>query len=111
METIQLEVYSQDSNHAIIRPPGRRFPGAVVQGDSLYILCEEAQYISQRLKELAITDEELLYAAQDHQEKLLDRLLHYQAVLAAHGIDLPYASPASLSDLVTLVPDDEENAP
>jgi len=111
MELVELEVYSQDTNYAIIRPPRRRFPGAVVQGDSLYILCDEAQYISRRLKELATTDKELLYAAQDHQEKLLGRLLHYQAVLAAHGINLPYASPASPSDLVTLVSDDDENAP
>jgi len=111
MELAQVEVYSEESNHAIIRPPGRRFPGAVVQGDSLFILCSEAKRISQRLKDLAITDENLLDIAQDHQEKLLRRLLHYQEILAAYDITLPYGSPVSLSDLVTLLPDDDENTP
>jgi hypothetical protein len=103
MKPIKLEVYSEESNHAVVRMPGRRFPGAVVQGDSLSILCAEARDISQRLKDLGTTDEELLSAAQEHQEKLLGRLLHYQEVLAAHGIELPYSSPAASSDLVVLV--------
>jgi hypothetical protein len=105
VKRVELEVYSETSNHAIVRPPGRRFPGSVIQGDSLSILCAEAQALSERIRALQVTDEELLYLAQTHQEKLLDRLLHYQQVLLAHGISLPYEQPAQASDLVVLVDD------
>src|SRR5688572_427823 len=105
MKTIELEVYSETSNHAIIRATGRSFPGSLVQGDSLSILCAEAKEISERILALDLRDEELLYLAQQHQENLLERLLHYQEVLAAHGIDLPYGEAAQKSDLVALVPE------
>jgi len=111
MKRIELEVYSEASNHAVIRPPDRRFPGSVVQGDSLSILCAEAQEISERLRDLHIQDEELLYLAQGLQEKLLARLLHYQEVLIAHGIELPYSRPAHESSLVVLVPGAREGEP
>lgn len=105
MKLVELEVLSEASNHAVIRPPGRRFPGAVIQGDSLSILCAEAKEISEQIRSLQVTDEELLYLVQEHQEKLLGRLLHYQQVLIEHGISLPYATPAQESDLVVLVPE------
>lgn len=111
MKFVEFELYSDTSNHAVVRPPSRRFPGSVVQGDSLSILCAEAKEISERIRSLQVSDEELLYLAQGHQEKLLGRLLHYQQVLMAHEIPLPYGQPAQASDLVVLVPDatDEES--
>src|SRR5688500_17406813 len=104
MNVVELELYSESSNHAVVRVPGRRFPGAVVQGDSLSILCAESRELSKRLRALPVYDEELFYLAQGLQEKLLDRLLHYQDVLTEHGISLPYQVPATRADLVTLVP-------
>lgn len=110
MKLLEMEVYSEGSNCAIVRPSGRRFPGSVVQGDSLSILCDEARDISQRLKSLEVADEELLWMAQGHQENLLNRLLHYQSVLVAHGIELPYSRAASDLDLVMLISDDEDKS-
>jgi hypothetical protein len=104
MERIELEVYSETSNHAVVKPLGREFPGTVVQGDSLSILCAEAKELSLRIKALNVQDEEFLYLAQDHQERLLSRLVHFQEVLAEHGIRLPYSEPVSTADLVVLVP-------
>lgn len=106
MKRVELEVYSETSNYAIVKPPGRQFPGAVVQGDSLSILCAEAKELAQRIKALNVHDEELLYLARDHQESLLSRLVHYQEVLAEHGIRLPYSEPVSKADLVVLVPEE-----
>jgi hypothetical protein len=111
MKRVELEVYSEASNHAIIRPSDRRFPGAVVQGDSLSILCAEAREISERLRTIGVKDEDILYLAQEHQEKLLARLLHYQEVLMAHAIELPYSKPARKSDLVVLVSEEREGEP
>ena len=104
MKEAQVEMYSEAAGSAIVRIPGRRFPGVVLQGDSLSILHVNAKDLSTRLKELGVQDEELLYAAQELQEQLLGRLLHYQQVLAAHGIELPYSGAVAPSDLVRLVP-------
>ena len=109
MKRVELEVYSEASNYAVMKPPGRQFPGAVVQGDSLSILCAEAKEIAQRIKALNVKDEELLYVVQHHQENLLSRLLHYQEVLAHHGIRLPYSPSASKAELVVLVPQERDH--
>jgi hypothetical protein len=37
MERIEIEVYSQATNQAIVRMPNRKFPGCVIQGDSLSV--------------------------------------------------------------------------
>ena len=81
MTIIALNVLSEQSNHGVVQMPERQFPGAVIQGDSLAILCEEAREISERLKALSNPDDDILFLAQEHQEKLLSRLLHYQKVL------------------------------
>src|SRR5262245_32779417 len=99
MKTVETEVYSEESNHAVIRAPGRRFPGSLIQGDSLSILCSEARTISLRLRQLGVNDAELLAIAQEHQEKLLGRLLHYQRVLDEHRLALPSHLEASPTDL------------
>src|SRR5262245_1747536 len=39
MHVEQVEIYSDVSNAAVMRHPGRRFPGVLVQGDTLYTLC------------------------------------------------------------------------
>lgn len=105
MKTVEIELYSEASNNAIVRVPGRSFPGVVIQGDSLSILHENAKTLSLRVQQLGVQDEELLYAAQELQGQLLDRLLHY---LAAHDISLPYTRAASGSDLVSLVPSEDD---
>ena len=110
MKTITLNILSEQSNHAVVQLPQRRFPGSVVQGDSLAILCSEAKEISQRLMQTGCTDEDLLYLAQEHQEKLLARLLQYQEVLAAHGIPLPYSLAAKPLDFVALIAGNDGDA-
>lgn len=103
MKLVELEVFSEAPNHAVVRPSGRHFPGSVIQGDSLSILCREAKEIAEQVRSLDLKDKEFLYLVQEHQEKLLDRLLHYQQVLVEHGISLPYSVLAQESDLVVLV--------
>ena len=103
MEIESLEVYSEQSNKAIVRMNNRNYPGLVIQGDSLSILFCEIQELSLRLCEIKIKDEELLYLAQGLQEKLLDSLLHYQQILQKHNIELPFSKVFSAADLINLV--------
>ena len=34
MERVEVELFTDGSNNAVVRMPGRQFPGVVVQGDS-----------------------------------------------------------------------------
>lgn len=107
MERELLEVYSRDSGCAIVKPPGRKYPGCVIQGDSLAILCGLAKGIAESVQRGSTADGDLRSDIQALANSLIDLLLHYQQVLGSHGIDLPYSRPFSESDLVRLLPDDD----
>lgn len=85
MESIPLEVYSTLSNYAIIKPPGRQFPGCVIQGDSLNILCKSALMIARHATAGTLTDEECLGEIEDLTNSLVDRLLHYRTCSGITG--------------------------
>lgn len=103
-----LEVYSQDTNYAIIKPPGRQFPGAVIQGDSLSILCSSARRIAEAVRDNKTDDEEFPSEVEDLLHSLLGRLHHYEKTLQRHGIALPYSRPVSKADFIKLTPDDDD---
>lgn len=103
METRPIDVFSEEVNYAILRAPGRNFPGCLIQGDSLAILCRNALRVVERVRALEITDEDLLGEVQSLTNALIGRLLHYQDVLREHQIRLPH-SPLSQCDLVQLTP-------
>lgn len=88
MEQKTMKVFSETSNYGVVRMPGRSFPGVVVQGDSLAILCRLARSVKQRVA--LAKDSELVDDASELIELLEDRLRHYEEVLAEHGIKLPY---------------------
>ena len=91
MEKQELEVFSSASNAAIIRHPGRRFPGLLVQGDTLNGLRNDVRYLAELIGETnEEEDEELHYTLLILREKLDGMLAHYEAVLKAHGIQRPY---------------------
>jgi hypothetical protein len=68
--------------------PERKYPGCVIQDDSLSILSGLARSIHERLAE--DTDEELTGDVAELLKLLEDRQSHYEAVLAEHKIELSY---------------------
>lgn len=87
-----LDVFSPASNAAVVRAPGRRFPGIVVQGDTLLGLVHSARVVSAGLSDglSAGADADLAEEAAalaDHLQGLLDV---YTAVLDRHGHPLPF---------------------
>ncbi len=94
-----LEVFADDSNYAVVKPPGRNYPGSVIQGDTLANLCRNAIQIAEQLKSAGVPKSSQ-HAMQDLANSLIDRLLHYQSVLDAHGIDYPHVRPLTKSDRV-----------
>jgi hypothetical protein len=107
MEAKLLEVFAEDVNYAIIKAPGRNYPGCLIQGDSLSILCRTVREIANQAKTAGISDQDLLGNIEDLNNALIGRLLHYQQVLTEHGIKLPYARQFSKCDLIKLVPSDD----
>lgn len=88
MERVEAELFTDGGNDAVVRLPGRRFPGVLIQGDSLSILrsdvaevveaCDQGDGVGAReTAGLLLTD--------------LDTLLtRYAAALEAHEIPRPY---------------------
>ncbi|MGW2823612.1 DUF6959 family protein [Streptomyces sp. NPDC001443] len=88
MERVEVELFTDGGNDAVVRMPGRRFPGIVVQGDSLRILRDDVAEVVEAC-ERGDLDE-----ARDSAGFLLanlDALLaRYEAALGEHRIPRPY---------------------
>lgn len=110
MQREEIEVYSCDSNYAIVTPPGRNFPGCVIQGDSLSVLCRLTLGLVKAVKQDRADTEEFRSDLEDLNNALVGRLLHYQQVLAAHGLELPYCPAFSDSDFVRFTAADEADS-
>src|SRR5690349_3003999 len=89
----QVDILSHISNSAIVQLPGRKFPGIVIQGDTLSNLFEGARCLLAQHRQLQ--DEEQYYETLDIAEALQAQLLHYEQTLAEHGFRLPYTIPIS----------------
>ena len=90
MALVEIEVLSQETNAWVVQTPGRQFPAAVVQGDSLSILFNRAQSVLERARTCECPDDELVQEAEELRDLLWARVQHYEATLRAHGITLPY---------------------
>lgn len=86
-----IEVLSHTINRPVLRMPGRKFPGVLVQGDTLASLLALARMISERAKNQ--TDVELTELSQELHGELSDILYEYEQVLRANKSPLPYVSP------------------
>lgn len=85
-----LEVLSQGTNAWVVRTPGRRYPGMVLQGDTLHSMLHLATKIREGL--LQSENEELRDLAAELEEQLSTRMRVYEAVLQQDGFGLPYTS-------------------
>jgi len=89
MEKIELEVFSQAVNHGIVKMPERRFPGVVIQGDSLQVLYRNAKGILNSVNKIT-TDSDLIGEIKILVDDLEARVVHYERILEIHNIELPY---------------------
>ena len=89
MRTESVEIYSDQTNAAVLRHPGRNFPGVLVQGDTLYAMCQAADYVCKSAIR-ALPENEYL-ELNDLRNHLWDLLVHYKQVLAEHNIQLPFS--------------------
>jgi hypothetical protein len=83
-----VEVFSDAVNRWILRTPGRNFPGVVIQGDTLRNLYRNAKGVHALAQHHS--DEDLLDEVDSLCGTLREMLVHYEQVLKAHDMELPY---------------------
>ena len=88
MRIEHVEIYSDQSNAAVMRHPGRRFPGLLVQGGTLSEWCRQADLVCVEAE--SRLSEDGYGELNDLREKLRAWLDEYTAVLQAHGLPLPF---------------------
>jgi hypothetical protein len=88
------ELISHIPNSGIVQMPGRRFPGVVIQGDSLFSIYGSMRDLIEHFRR--IRDEEHFYDALEVAEAIQAQLRHYEDALTSAGLELPY--PGSVHD-------------
>ena len=84
-----VEILSDATNSAVMRHPGRRFPGVLIQGDSLSEMCKKVDRICVHARNQLSPD---AYAELNElRNDLWGYLTHYKAVLSDHAIQLPFS--------------------
>lgn len=88
IEQVEADLFTDGSNNAVVRLPGRQFPGVLIQGDSLWGLRRDVVEIRDALR----TGEtaEALEAAEFLIEDLDGLLLRYTDALERHGLRRPF---------------------
>jgi hypothetical protein len=76
------------SNSGVVQMPGRKFPGIVIQGDSLSNMFEGSRHCLQQAKQRK--DEDTYYEILMMAEMLQGHLLKYEATLTDLGLERPY---------------------
>jgi hypothetical protein len=89
MHLENVEIYSDATNNAVLRHPGRRFPGVLIQGDTLYAMCAAADRVCSKAREQL--DQASYQEMNELRNGLWARLNHYKTVLAEHEIALPFS--------------------
>jgi hypothetical protein len=82
-----VEILSDQTNAAVMRHPGRQFPGVLIQGDTLYSLCCGADSTCSEIGRGAPGFD----AANKVRNALWSLLNHYKAVLGEHDLPLPFS--------------------
>ena len=86
MRQENVEILSDQTNAAVIRHPDRKFPGILVQGDSLYAMCLRADLACEQVGRGSPGYNEL----NDLRNSLWAYLNHYKGVMYEHDIALPF---------------------
>jgi hypothetical protein len=88
MERVEAELFTDGGNDAVVRLPGRRFPGVLIQGDSLHILRSDLAEVVEACERGDLAE------AHDAAGVLLTGLdavlTRYANALQEHAIPRPY---------------------
>lgn len=88
MERVVVELFTDGSNNAVVRMPGRHFPGVLIQGDSLSVI----QSAVAEIREVCGAEgaSEALELADFLLQDLDAIMLRYTDALERHGLRKPF---------------------
>src|SRR4051794_12400685 len=87
----RLEILLQSVNSPVLRMPGRKFPGILIQGDTLSSLYSLSRMVHRGAERH--DDAELADLAGQIMDELSEILQEYEQVLNSYNRPLPYVSP------------------
>jgi hypothetical protein len=93
MQRIEIEMLSETSNCPVVKTPGRKFPGIILQGDSLKALFDVAVEVRDRCDK---NNDELCAAAGELKDRLGGFVAAYEQAMQVNGLELPYPKPTSV---------------
>ncbi len=88
MERVEVELFTDGSNNAVVQMPGRNFPGVLIQGDSLSVIRADVANIRDACRTEGAT--EALELAEFLLEDLDAIMLRYTGALERHGLRKPF---------------------
>jgi hypothetical protein len=88
MQKITVDLYTEPTNNAVLQIPGRRYPGVLVQGDTLRSIFLAADSMCKLATKQS--DKDLLDEALGLRETLTEIVDHYERTLNENQISLPY---------------------
>lgn len=86
MTTIEAELLTDQGNNAVLRLPGRKFPGVLMQGDSLHALVETVREAVSAIE----AGQDAADIVRGIAAELEEVQARYDAALSAHGLAKPY---------------------
>jgi hypothetical protein len=93
VKQVTMDLIDDRPNASVLRHPQRRFPGVLIQGDSLRIMWQQAQQVRRAVQSGSHSDDALREA--EALAQTLGGLVHvYEAALRGAGIELPYRQSA-----------------
>ena len=87
MRTEPIDIFSDRTSGAVMRHPDRRFPGVLIQGDTLYVMCKGADEACRG----ADQSSEGYAKLNNLRNHLWQLLTHYKSVLQEHDLQLPFS--------------------
>jgi len=91
MKSMQVDVLSEVSNCPVVQMPGRRYPGIVIQGDTLRTLLADVEDVAVLCGDVG--KPELSDAVTGIKEALIGYVRVYEEAMKEAGRSLPYANP------------------
>ncbi len=82
-----VEIYSDETSAAVIRHPDRKFPGVLLQGDTLHSMCQQADTALAKLDRSSDAYNEL----NEIRNTLWSLQTHYKTTLVEHDLTMPFS--------------------
>lgn len=88
--SIDVDLLTEATNNAVVRLPNRKYPGVLIQGDSLYALFVELDDLAMAASSSG-ADPALVENALAVRDNVGELLAWYEQALTLHGMSLPHS--------------------